>query len=206
MISHYFPELSASQQDQFRQLVALYREWNGRINVVSRKDIDNLEIHHLLHSLSIARFFKFKPGTRIMDAGTGGGLPGIPLAIYFPEVEYTLVDSIGKKIKVVEEISKELGLTNITPICSRFEKVAPGFHFIIGRAVTGLPEMIRLLRPKIIPVKLNTFPNGILYLKGGEVDEELKLINGKSRIYLLRDIFTEPFFETKKLIHLYKLK
>lgn len=140
-----------------------------------------------------------------MDAGTGGGLPGIPLAIYFPDVEFTLVDSIGKKIMVVENICKELGLTNVISKCSRIESVETKFHFIIGRAVIALPELILMVRSKLLKQEVNTFPNGILYLKGGEVEEEVKQINGKYTVYSLANHFAEPFFETKKLIHLYKL-
>ena len=177
--------------------------WNRRINVVSRKDVENLEVHHILFSLSIARFFSFHAGTKIMDAGTGGGLPGIPLAIFFPEVRFTLVDSIAKKIRVVSEISRELELTNITPVTGRFEDIPGTFDFITGRAVTGLPALAEMLMGKISPASNHSFPNGILYLKGGNFDEELKKVRAGYTLYSLSEYFQEPFFETKKLIHIY---
>jgi len=182
----------------------LYRVWNTRINVISRKDIENLEIHHVLHSLSIARFFHFKRGTRILDAGTGGGFPGIPLAILFPETEFTLVDSIAKKIRVVETIKNELGLNNVNPLNDRFENIPGQFDFIIGRAISSLPELWSSLGVKILDKSRNDRPNGLLYLKGGEFTDELSLVRTQFTIYHLSDYFNEPFFETKKLIHLYK--
>jgi 16S rRNA (guanine527-N7)-methyltransferase len=182
----------------------LYRVWNTRINVISRKDIENLEIHHVLHSLSIARFFHFKRGTRILDAGTGGGFPGIPLAILFPETEFTLVDSIAKKIRVVETIKNELGLNNVNPLNDRFENIPGQFDFITGRAISSLPELWKSLEGKILDYSRNDRQNGLLYLKGGEFTDELSLVRTQFTIYHLSDYFNEPFFETKKLIHLYK--
>ena len=186
------------------KMADLYRIWNSRINVISRKDIENLEVHHVLHSLSIARFFHFKPGTRILDAGTGGGFPGIPLAILFPETEFTLVDSIAKKIRVVETIKSELGLNNVNPLNVRFENIPGQFDFITGRAISSLPELWKSLEGKILDYSRNDRQNGLLYLKGGEFTDELSLLRTQFTIYHLSDYFNEPFFETKKLIHLYK--
>jgi 16S rRNA (guanine527-N7)-methyltransferase len=205
MIRKYFPGISPGQEQKFRQLAELYRDWNSKINVISRKDIDNLEIHHILFSLGIAKIFDFKPGTRIMDVGTGGGLPGIPLAIFFPEAEFILVDSIGKKIRVVEAIVKELGLLNVRAENARFETVSACSHFIVGRAVSALPELVPALRSKLIPESFNSSANGIIYLKGGDVSSELSGIPGKRKVYQLADYFHEPFFETKKLVYLFDL-
>ena len=176
------------------------------INVISRKDIENLEIHHILHSLSIAKLFSFIPGTRVLDAGTGGGFPGIPLAILFPEVEFTLVDSITKKIKVVEEIKSELGLNNVKPRNERFEETPGKFDYITGRAVSSIPALCKLLHGKILDQNRNQYPNGLIYLKGGEFSEELEFLQANYRVYDLSDFFNESFFETKKLIHMYNFK
>jgi len=173
------------------------------INFISRKDIENLEIHHILHSLSIAKLFDFNPGTKVLDAGTGGGFPGIPLAIFYPEVEFTLVDSIAKKIRVVEEIKGELGLKNVNPRNERFENTPGKFDYITGRAVSPLPDLYRLLQGKIFDLNRNKNPNGLIYLKGGEFTDELKSLQAGFRLYDLSDHFNEPFFETKKLIHIY---
>lgn len=184
-------------------MAELYLDWNSRINVISRKDIGNLEIHHILHSLSIAMLFSFIPGTKILDAGTGGGFPGIPLAILFPEVEFTLVDSITKKIKVVEEIKSELGLKNVNTRNERFENTPGKFDYITGRAVSSLPDLYNSLHQKINGHSKNQHPNGLIYLKGGEFSEELESLRANFRLYDLSDYFAESFFETKKLIHIF---
>jgi 16S rRNA (guanine527-N7)-methyltransferase len=204
-IDRYFPELNLLQQQRLQQLIPLYADWNQKINVISRKDIDHFEVHHLLFSLAIAKIFQFAPGTRIMDAGTGGGLPGIPLAILFPETEFTLVDSIGKKIKVVESISEALGLLNVQPRCIRFETIPESFDFIIGRAVTAIPSLVKILAGKISKKSQNEFPNGLIYLTGGEIEQEVEQMNCSFRIYPLNALFEDPFFETKKIIHLYDI-
>jgi 16S rRNA (guanine527-N7)-methyltransferase len=203
LILKYFPDLSAAQRSQIELLAPLYTEWNARINVVSRKDIDQLYLHHVLHSLSIAKLVTFKPGTSIMDAGTGGGFPGIPLAILFPDSKFTLVDSIGKKIKVVEAIAGGLGLANVTAVNARFEGVAETFDFITGRAVSNLAVFVNMLKNKVGLTNRNRIPNGILYLTGGDSPQDMTGINARAKEYPIPGYFTEPYFVTKKLIHIH---
>lgn len=202
IIQKYFRGLDEVRTRQFALLGELYREWNSRINVISRKDIDHLYERHVLHSLGIARLIRFTPGSRILDVGTGGGFPGVPLAILFPESEFTLVDSIGKKIRVVEEIVNGTDLKNVKAIHQRAEAIPGKFDFVVSRAVTAFPQFVSLVRAKISPVQRNGIPNGILYLKGGEFEEELKPFRGNYELFNLRSFFEEDFFETKKLIQL----
>ncbi|MCF6169909.1 MAG: 16S rRNA (guanine(527)-N(7))-methyltransferase RsmG [Bacteroidales bacterium] len=205
IIFRYFPELNETQKAQFRQLAVLYNYWNARINVISRKDMDNFYLHHVLHSLSIAKTVQFKSFTTVMDAGTGGGFPGIPLAILYPETSFHLVDSIGKKIKVVKEVSTELGLNNVEAVQLRMDEVGRSFDFIVSRAVTYLPDFVKWVRYNFHQQSLNTIPNGILYLKGGDLKAELQAVKKlQKKLYSLDNYFDETFFETKKLVHLYK--
>ena len=199
----YFPQLTLLQRDRFEQMEELYREWNTRINVISRKDIDQIGIHHILHSLAIADIINFKSGTTVMDAGTGGGFPGIPLAVMFPDVQFTLVDSIGKKIMVVETIVKSLGLLNVITLNARFESVKQKFDFITGRAVSNLPLFVSMVSQCVKKKEINEFSNGILYLTGGEIEPDIKNIPALSTTYKLSDHFNEAYFTTKKLVHLY---
>ncbi|HLN54110.1 MAG TPA: 16S rRNA (guanine(527)-N(7))-methyltransferase RsmG [Lentimicrobium sp.] len=203
IINKYFPDLDNEQIEQFNSLESLYSTWNKAINVISRKDIDNLYVNHVLHSLSIAKVIRFAPYTSIIDVGTGGGFPGIPLAIMFPKTNFHLVDSIGKKIKVVEEISKSLNLKNVTVEQSRIEDITFKYDFIISRAVTNLPDFVKITKKNITKRSINPLHNGILYLKGGEIHDEIKATGGKSMVYHLSRYFEEPFFETKYLIHLW---
>jgi 16S rRNA (guanine527-N7)-methyltransferase len=204
IIKKYFPDLNAQQYELFAQLLPLYNDWNIKINVISRKDMDNFYTNHVLHSLSIACLIRFAPGTRILDVGTGGGFPGIPLAILFPECNFCLVDSIAKKIMVVEEVSKALGLKNVTTIRDRADNVNGQFDFIVSRAVTALPEFTSWVKDKILPEHKNTIPNGIFYLKGGDFSLELRGIKHHYTIYEISRFFEESFFETKKIVHLFK--
>ena len=201
-IFKYFPLLSDIQRDKLSRLKDLYNSWNRMINVISRKDMDNFYVHHVLHSLSIAKVISFLPGTRIIDVGTGGGFPGIPLAILFPESEFTLLDSIGKKIKVVEAVSNELGLKNVLTVRKRIEEETDRFHFVVSRAVTGLPEFIRLTVKNISHLNNNNLKNGIFYLKGGDLSSELSGIGNEVKVWQIKDFFEEPFFETKVIIYL----
>ena len=201
LLKAYFSNLTEAQLQQFEQLLPLYSEWNSQINVISRKDIDALYLRHVLHSLGIAKVQAFKPNSRILDVGTGGGFPGIPLAILFPETRFYLVDSIGKKIKVVQEVTHALGLKNIKAEHIRAEKVTGEFDFIVSRAVTNMNDFVKWIRKKIAKKQRHELKNGILYLKGGDLTEEL--VNfPKARLYALTDFFKEDFFETKKVVHL----
>ena len=197
----YFPDLSEKQIEQFSQLKDLYFEWNEKINVVSRKDIDELYIKHVLHSLAIAKVMKFKAGSEVLDVGTGGGFPGIPLAILFPEVQFHLVDSIQKKILVVNEVANALGLVNVKAETERVENLNLKYDFIVSRAVTQMPKFVGWVRNKIKKVHINPFPNGILYLKGGDLSEELKEFK-TADIFTISDYFKEEFFDTKKVVYL----
>ncbi len=201
LILSYFPELTSIQIEQFSKLQEIYVHWNEQINVISRKDTENFYERHVLHSLGIAKVIQFKKGTKIMDVGTGGGFPGIPLAILFPDCEFLLVDSIGKKIKVVNEVASSLELKNVTGIHERAEKVGGTFDFIVSRAVTQMPEFITWVKSKISKTSKNTLPNGILYLKGGDLSEEMKTVKQWSKEYNLKDFFEGEFFETKKVVY-----
>ena len=203
VIEKYFPNLDSEQRQKLSKLAPVYQNWNVKVNLVSRKDIDYLNIRHLLHSMSIAKYFTFNPGTDILDIGTGGGFPGIPLAILFPSVNFHLVDSIGKKIKIVKNIAEELDLPNVTAYQERGEKIKYEFDFIASRSVTNLPRFFAWMREKIKKESIHEFPNGIIYLKGGEFGKELKQIPWQQKVYHLNERFEEPFFETKKLVYLY---
>ena len=196
-----FPDLSDNQILQFQKLQSLYEDWNAKINVISRKDIDELYTRHVLHSLGIAKIIEFRPGSKIMDVGTGGGFPGIPLAILFPEVDFYLIDVIAKKIKVVNEVAAGLGLKNVKAEQKRAELVKQEFDFIVSRAVTNMPDFVNWVDDKVSKKQNHELANGILYLKGGDLTEELKAFP-KATEYNLSDFFTDEFFETKKVVHL----
>lgn len=197
----YFPNLSEEQIRQFTALRELYTDWNSKINVISRKDIDNLYEHHILHSLGIAKVIKFAPGTNIMDLGTGGGFPGIPLAILFPECKFHLVDSIGKKIKVATEISNSIGLKNVKLSHSRGEEIKDKYHFVVTRAVMPLIDLMKTVKKNIGNEQFNLLPNGIIALKGGELNAEMASMKNICTTWDLKDYFNEEFFETKKVVH-----
>ena len=202
LILKYFPEITDEQKQQFEKLEKLYTEWNEKINVISRKDMDGLYEKHILHSLGIAKVMPFADCTKVLDVGTGGGFPGIPLAILFPEVSFTLIDSIGKKIKVVEAVSEGLGLKNVTAVHGRAEKLKEKFHFVVSRAVTQMPEFLRWLKGKFEKEQFNEKHNGVLYLKGGDLAEELAGL--RCEIFQLKNYFEEEFFDTKKVVYLSK--
>lgn len=201
LIEQYFPDLSATQKNQFALLQGLYEEWNANINVVSRKDINLLYERHVLHSLGIAKVIQFKPQTKILDVGTGGGFPGIPLAILFPDCNFHLIDSIGKKIKVVKAVAEGLNLQNVYAEHGRAEEVKDKFDFIVSRAVTAFPEFYLWVKGKIKHSGFNDLANGILYLKGGDLSEELKDFQTKITEYPLKEFFPSDFFETKKVVY-----
>lgn len=198
----YFPSLSSNQRDKLDELYPLYQAWNAKINVISRNDMDNFYINHVLHSLAIAKIIDFKAGTNIMDVGTGGGFPGIPLAIMFPESNFYLIDSIGKKIRVVNEVIKELGLRNVVAEQIRAENVSSKFDFVTSRGVTAFPRFVDFVKHSIKKKSENSLNNGIIYLKGGEFEEEIKIYKSRIHLYNISDSFKEDFFQTKKIIHL----
>ena len=202
LISKYFSDLSNDQIEKFKQLEPLYRHWNDQINVISRKDTSNFYERHVLHSLAIAKVVQFKPGTKILDIGTGGGFPGIPLAILFPECEFLLVDSIGKKIKVVKEIASTLDLNNVQGIHERAENIDGQFDFIVSRAVTAMPKFLKWTKGKFLKTNNNEFRNGILYLKGGNLKEEMETVRKVIQYFEIPDFYSEAFFETKKVVYL----
>ncbi|MCK6616732.1 MAG: 16S rRNA (guanine(527)-N(7))-methyltransferase RsmG [Cyclobacteriaceae bacterium] len=202
IIFHYFPELSGNQKAQFNSLYDLYKEWNEKINVISRKDIGNLYTHHVLHSLGIAKVISFKPGARILDVGTGGGFPGIPLALMFPQVQFDLIDSIGKKITVVNAVAQALELKNVKAMQTRAEQVTGRYDFVVSRAVTRLSEFYGWVHGKIKQQSVHELENGILYLKGGNLEDELAELKRPYSVYQLHDFFSEEFFETKKVVHI----
>lgn len=202
LLQKYFPDLSEIQISQFEKLEKLYNEWNEKINVISRKDMESLYEKHILHSLGIAKVMEFAPGTKVLDIGTGGGFPGIPLAIIFPEVNFTLVDSIGKKITVVKEVAEAIGLKNVTALHARAEDLTDKFHFVVSRAVTRMPVFLIWLKGKFEKEEFNPKPNGVLYLKGGNLTEELEGL--KTELFDLQNYFEGDFFETKKVVYLSK--
>lgn len=202
LILTYFPNLSETQVAQFDRLQELYEDWNSKINVISRKDMDQFYVHHVLHSLGIAKVMAFQPGTKVLDIGTGGGFPGIPLAILFPDTHFHLVDSIGKKIGVVKDVAKQLKLSNVEPQQARAEELVRKYDFIISRAVTQMVNFYPWVKNKIKKEDINEFQNGILYLKGGDVDEEMEALDKSYVVYHLEDYFKEEFFQTKKLVYM----
>ena len=203
LIYKYFPQLTERQKEQFAALLPLYQDWNAKINVISRKDMDNFYEHHVLHSLAIAKVQPFKTMAEILDVGTGGGFPGIPLAIMFPDAKFYLVDSIGKKIKVVQDVAQQLQLQNVRAEQIRAEKVQRDFDFIVSRAVTDLPQFVEWAKGKISSINYHKLLNGIIYLKGGDLTEEIAPFRKKVRIFDIPDFFSEPWFETKKVIYMH---
>ncbi|MGN0048380.1 MAG: 16S rRNA (guanine(527)-N(7))-methyltransferase RsmG [Bacteroides sp.] len=201
LITKYFPRLTEEQRSQYAALDALYRDWNSKINVISRKDIDNLYEHHVLHSLGIAQVIRFRPGSRIMDLGTGGGFPGIPLAILFPECQFHLVDSIGKKVRVATEVAQSIGLTNVTFCHERAEEEKQRFDFVVSRAVMPLADLVKIVRKNIASRPQNALPNGLICLKGGELANETLPFKHRTTLWNLKEYFEEEYFQTKKVVH-----
>ena len=201
IILKYFPDLTEEQRRQFAALYDLYIDWNAKINVISRKDIENLYEHHVLHSLGIAKIINFRPGTSIMDLGTGGGFPGIPLAILFPEVKFHLVDSIGKKVRVATEVANSIGLKNVTFRHARAEEEKQLFDFVVSRAVMPLGDLIKIIKKNISPRQQNALPNGLICLKGGELEHEAMPFKNKTTLHSLSEDFEEEFFQTKKVVY-----
>lgn len=202
IIFQYFQELTDVQREQFAQLDALYREWNAKINVISRKDIDNLYPHHVLHSLGIAKVINFRPGTKIMDIGTGGGFPGIPLAILFPESQFKLIDSIGKKIKVASAVAQAIGLKNVQIEHRNVKEEKAKYDFVVSRAVMNASDLVKLVRKNISREQRNALPNGLICLKGGDVTEEMAPFANCSEVWNLSQYFADEFFETKKVTYI----
>lgn len=201
-LEKYFTSLTPIQKEQFSALFELYSDWNSKINVISRKDIDNLYTHHVLHSLAIAKFINFQDGSKIIDVGTGGGFPGVPLAIFFPNVHFVMLDSIGKKVKVAKEVSEAIGLKNVEFVHSRMEDEKRKFDFVVSRAVMQLPELVKRISKNIEIKQKNALPNGVICLKGGDLVEEIAPFKKKVEEFSLEQYFEEPFFETKKLVYL----
>ena len=201
LILKYFPRLTEKQKEQFAALYDIYTDWNSKINVISRKDITNLYEHHVLHSLGIAKVMQFRPETTVMDLGTGGGFPGIPLAILFPETHFHLVDSIGKKVKVATEIANAIGLKNVTTRHCRAEEEKQLFDFVVSRAVMPLADLLKIIRKNIKKEQHNALPNGLICLKGGELEREVMPVKHQTLMYDLKDYFEEEFFETKKVVY-----
>lgn len=201
IITKYFPNITELQAEQFAQLEVLYNDWNSKINVISRKDIHNLYEHHVLHSLGIAKLINFRPDTNIMDLGTGGGFPGIPLAILFPEANFHLVDSIGKKVRVAQEVATAIGLKNVRFSHARAEEIKDKYDFVVTRAVMSMVDLIKIARKNIAKEQNNALPNGIIALKGGELDGEIAAVKNIAAVWPLSDYFEEEYFETKKVVH-----